>query len=171
MTRNEKIIAIVKEFAKEKTIAQASADSGIPPEAIRTYCNVLCSCDVMERIFIENRTDKTRYAYKAKKVKLDADMLLKLDLAIYRYYKENKELSLYRAKNKKPVERYLTKAELEEIRLKDLEAANNEKKGIYLLSSKPSQYFKDKFKAQNQQAINERKSPKNYAGTSAGMVW
>jgi hypothetical protein len=43
--------------------------------------------------------------------------------------------------------------------------------GIYLLSTAPSKKFVEKFKQQSQQMVNERKSPKAYAGTSAGMVW
>jgi hypothetical protein len=42
---------------------------------------------------------------------------------------------------------------------------------VFRLSTNPSQYFVDKFKAQNEQARDERKSPRAYAGTSAGMVW
>jgi hypothetical protein len=61
----------------------------------------------------------------------------------------------------------ITKAEP----VKTPEKSDDEKKGIYLLSSNPSRHFKDKFKEQSQLAISERKSPKNYAGTSAGMVW
>ncbi len=49
--------------------------------------------------------------------------------------------------------------------------SEDELNGIYRLSSAPSQHFLDKFKAQSELIVKERKSPRNYPGTSAGMVW
>lgn len=51
------------------------------------------------------------------------------------------------------------------------EPSPEEKQGIYKLSSNPSKYFANKFKNQNEQFRSEYVSPKNYAGTSAGLIW
>lgn len=45
------------------------------------------------------------------------------------------------------------------------------KAGIYLMSSNPSNHFKDLYQKQNEQFRKDHKSPKNYPGISAGMVW
>jgi len=51
------------------------------------------------------------------------------------------------------------------------ELRQQEQQGIYRLNTNPSNYFIQKIKESNKQDSKEKKSPKNYAGTSAGMVW
>jgi len=51
------------------------------------------------------------------------------------------------------------------------ELRQQEQQGIYRLNTSHSDYFIKKMKESNKQDSKEKKSPKNYAGTSAGMVW
>lgn len=166
MTRNEKIIEIIKSCTGEKTIENIFKATGISMATVRVYSNVMAEIGVLEKIMV-SKSGRGIYAYKATDKKITNDLLADISIKICWYYKEKKLLA-----NTSYLESKQDSAFKKEKQCKnEIEALNNQKLGIYLLSSKPSKHFIKQFEAQSKRMIKERKSPKAYAGTSAGMVW
>lgn len=166
MTRNEKVFEIIKSCPEKKTVDQIAKETCITTSTIRAYANVLAEMGLIEKMLISN-SGRGVYAYKSKGKKLTNNLLADISVKICAYYKEQKIITHINYLANKEESRFKKEKQCKN----EIEALNNQKLGIYLLSSKPSKHFIKQFEAQNQQAMKERKSPKNYAGTSAGLDW
>lgn len=171
MKKQLKIQAILKEFADLNTVPEVSKAVNHSPETVRVYANYMTNNGLLEKVGKGNvgNTGRPKFAYYATGIELTNEIMQKIQMDIYFHYENMKKG--YADKQYQAQKQAKIKAiEFEKIE-GNLEKSDDEKKGIYRLSTSPSKYFKEKFKAQNQQSITERVSPKNYAGTTAGMVW
>lgn len=173
MKKQIRIQAILKEFADINTVPAVSDVVRFSPETVRVYSNYMVKNGLLEKISsgVVGNTGRPKYAYVATGLALTDEILKQVQLDIYFHYENMKKAWLDKQHEEKKKAIVYAKSITKADSVKTLEKSDDEKKGIYLLSSNPSKHFKDKFKEQSQLATIERKSPKNYAGTSAGMVW
>ena len=169
MTRQEKIRAILKEFADINTIPKVYDLVGLSRDGLRHYANVMADNGLLEKISLDTyQNSRQRYAYYATNKELTDEMMMKVceDISRLNYVLRNvpEDIAAHRLAEKEA--KRLAKLEKEKVK-----KSENEDKGIYLLSSNPSKYFTNKFEAQNKLTRDNFKSPKAYAGVSAGMVW
>lgn len=113
---------------------------------VANYSDILVKTGHLEFEIVKIKVGSAYFFTRTKKTfnESDAEYIIKT------FYQKNKS-------EKQTQKQYLLEHEL--------------KAGIYLMSSNPNKHFEDKYKAQQAQIRSEYKSPKNYAGTSAGMVW
>jgi hypothetical protein len=172
MRKEMKIHAILYEFAQENTAPNVAIAIGFSPETVRVYANYMVNNNLLQKLSSDANGigGIPRYSYIATGLLLTDEILKQVQLDIYFHY-ENMKKKYQDKQHKIAKANKIIFAKVELKMQTPSDKSDDEKKGIYKLSTSPSDYFKDKFKAQNQQATSERKSPKNYAGTSAGMVW
>lgn len=163
MTREQKINKFL-EFFKEKNSIRASCEYvSIAYKSAVVYINVLNNHGLLHKTVKNNHYGRPTFIFETTSKQLTSDMLESIDKQIRYQFFVNKE---------KFEKNYLSKKALKkQDTTDDPETIKQEASGIYLLSTKPSKHFIDKLKDQSKLAREERKSPKNYAGTSAGMVW
>lgn len=169
MTREQKIREILNQFADINTVMKVQGQVRLSRDAIRNYANVMADNGLLEKISLgEYQNSRKRYAYYATGKELTDELMLKIceDISKLNYELRNvpDDIAVQRLAEKEAKRL----AKLEQAKTKKSE---DEQKGIYLLSTNPSDYFKEKYKKQQEQIRSEYKSPKNYAGVSAGMVW
>ncbi len=171
MKRLEKVKKILAAYQDTNTVPELVRSLGISRYIARIYSTVLTDNGLLERIELEPyQKVRMRIAYRITDLKLTDELFKKVDEEITAlYYKKRKIPENVIAERK--AKKQETEKEKKTVKKAQEEKSEHEKRGVYLLSTNPSKHFEDKYKAQQAQIRSEYKSPKNYAGVSAGMVW
>jgi len=172
MNRLETVKAILEKFQDINTVPVIVESLGMSRFSARLYSNVLVDNGLLEMIdLVPYQNVIKRVAYYRTELELTEALFKKVDADVTAaYYKKRHLTDEVIAEKKAEKERKIAEKK-QKTKIKEPEKSEEEKTGIYKLSSAPSKYFTDKFEAQSRLARESYKSPKNYAGTSAGMVW
>lgn len=164
MTREEKIKTLLDVYMKEGTIKIGCEAINMGYKSASTYLKVLIDYGMLKQETRKTINGRPVYFFQTLDSNLTMDLYEKISNSIAFEFKESKR----RYKESKKVGIY----EKNEVNIEQEEQAKkDESKGIYLLSSKPSRHFVEKLKQTDEIRRKDFKSPKNYAGTSEGLLW
>lgn len=172
MNRLEKIKAILAEYQDINTVPVIVKSLGMSRHAIRIYSNVLVDNGLLEVInLVPYQNVIKRVAYYRTDLELTDALLEKVDADVTAAYYKKRHLTDEVIAQRKAEKDRKAQAKKQKTIIKTPQKSEEEKSGIYKLSSAPSEYFMQKFEQQSKLARDNFKSPKAYAGISAGMVW
>jgi 5-hydroxyisourate hydrolase-like protein (transthyretin family) len=176
MTRAEKIKEILEQYKDINTVPALVKPLSMSRHGVRIYSNVLVENGLLEMIdLVPYQKVIKRVAYYRTDLPLTDALLKKVDADITAAYYKIRHLTDEMIAQRKAEKDKKIEQKLEQIKnkskIKEPQKSEEEQNGIYKLSSAPSDYFKNKFEQQSRLERENFKSPKNYAGTSAGMLW
>lgn len=172
MKRLEKIKAILAEYQDINTVPVIVKSLVMSRHAIRIYSNVLVDNGLLEMVdLVPYQNVIKRVAYYRTDLELTQSLLEKVDADVTAAYYKKRHLTDEVIAQRKAEKDRRAQAKKQKTIVKTPQKSEEEKSGIYKLSSAPSEYFMQKFEQQSKLARDNFKSPKAYAGTSAGMVW
>lgn len=172
MNRAEKIKEILEQYKDINTVPVLVKSLAMSRHAIRLYSNVLVENGLLEMIdLVPYQNVIKRVAYYRTDLELTDALLEKVDADVTAAYYKIRHLTDELIAKRKAEKDRKAEAKKQKTIIKTPQKSEEEKTGIYKLSSAPSEYFMKKFEQQSKEARDNFKSPKAYAGTSAGMLW